>query len=276
MPNRIIKESICSSESVDELTWFEEAFFYRLIVNCDDYGRFDARPAILRSRLFPLKNVTDKQIGDALNKLRTVGIALVYEYDHKPYLQLRSWNCHQQVRNQKSKYPEPPTENPVDNSIDSNRNQLKSIDSKCTRNPIQSESKSYSESESESNARTHAGEIVDLYHEYCPMMTRVMDLSKKRRDRIKALLQKYSLDEFKSVFFKAGVSDFISGRNGKWPGCNFDWLINGENFLKVLEGTYDNKMPVSQKSKAQASLDAIPDDDADPFGRFGGDILDVS
>lgn len=62
MPNRILKESICTSDTLDELTWMEEVFWYRLIVNCDDYGRFDARPAILRSRLFPLKSsVTEKK-----------------------------------------------------------------------------------------------------------------------------------------------------------------------------------------------------------------------
>ena len=47
MPNRIIKETICTSDTIERLTPFEETFFYRLIVNCDDYGRMDARPAIL-------------------------------------------------------------------------------------------------------------------------------------------------------------------------------------------------------------------------------------
>ena len=32
MPNRIIKESICRSEEIDSLSWFEEVLFYRLIV----------------------------------------------------------------------------------------------------------------------------------------------------------------------------------------------------------------------------------------------------
>ena len=36
MPNRIIRESICTSDSIDKLSWFEEVLFYRLIVNCDD------------------------------------------------------------------------------------------------------------------------------------------------------------------------------------------------------------------------------------------------
>lgn len=116
MPNRIIKESICTSDTVDTLTWFEEVFFYRLIVTVDDFGRMDARPAILRSRMFPLKTITDKQINDALNKLATVGIVQIYEWENRTYLQLVTWENHQRIRNQKSKFPAPP-DNPL--SIDS-------------------------------------------------------------------------------------------------------------------------------------------------------------
>jgi DnaD/phage-associated family protein len=108
MPNRIIKESICTSASIDGLDWFEEAFFYRLIVNCDDYGRFDARPAVLRSRLFPLKEITTKAVEAALSKLVAAGMVRVYEHNNQPYLQLENWSKHQSVRNKRSKYPEPP------------------------------------------------------------------------------------------------------------------------------------------------------------------------
>jgi len=112
MPNRIIKESICTSDTIDQLSWFEEVFFYRLLVNCDDYGRMDARPAILKARLFPLKSVTEKQISDALYKLSTVGIVALYEYDGRPYLQLVTWEKHQQIRSRKAKYPLPPEDIP--------------------------------------------------------------------------------------------------------------------------------------------------------------------
>lgn len=110
MPNRILKESICTSDTIDRLSWFEEVFFYRLLVNCDDYGRMDARPAILRSRLFPLKTITDKQVEGALNALRTAGIVEVYIHDNRPYLQLRTWDKHQQIRARRAKYPNPPAE----------------------------------------------------------------------------------------------------------------------------------------------------------------------
>lgn len=107
MPNRIIKESICTSDTMDALSWFEEVFFYRLVVNCDDYGRMDARPAILRARLFPLKTVTDKQMEQALQSLRSADIIDLYVVDGKPYLQMRTWEKHQQIRSKKSKFPEP-------------------------------------------------------------------------------------------------------------------------------------------------------------------------
>ena len=124
MPNRILKESICRSEEIDSLSWFEEVLFYRLIVICDDFGRYDGRAKIIKGSCFPLKDVTEKDIDRALSKLSAVGLVRVYEAQGRPYLQLVTWADHQRIRNQKSKYPE--------------------FSQDCK--PIQSESKSESES----------------------------------------------------------------------------------------------------------------------------------
>ena len=87
MPNRIIKESICTSDSIARLSWFEEVLFYRLIVNCDDFGRFDGRAAIIKNRLFPLKeSLTTKAVSEAVNALATAGMVALYEFEGKPYL----------------------------------------------------------------------------------------------------------------------------------------------------------------------------------------------
>ena len=145
MPNRIIKESICSSDNLDTLTWFEEVFFYRLIVNCDDYGRMDARPAILRARLFPLKSITNNQIDTALQSLRTAGMITLYVVDGRPYLQLRTWERHQSVRAHKSKYPPPEAGEEQSENI---RMQPHTNAGECPRNPIQSESNPNRESNS--------------------------------------------------------------------------------------------------------------------------------
>ena len=111
MPNRILKESICSSDTVDAMTWFQECLFTRLITACDDYGRCDARPALLKSRLFPLKDdVTARQVAEALECLRALGCIALYESGGRPYLYMTGWNRHQCIRAKRSKYPAPEEE----------------------------------------------------------------------------------------------------------------------------------------------------------------------
>lgn len=105
MPNRILKESVCTSDSIDALSWFEEVLFYRLITKCDDYGRYDGRAAIIKGNCFPLKDITNRDIEKALNKLSAVGLVRAYEVQGRPYLQLVTWEQHQQIRAKKSKYP---------------------------------------------------------------------------------------------------------------------------------------------------------------------------
>lgn len=108
MPNRILKESICVSDSIDSLSWFEEVLFYRLIVTCDDFGRFDGRAAVIKNRLFPLKDdLTLGTVKAAIQKLVSAGLVITYESMGKPYLYLPTWTAHQTARAKKSKYPAP-------------------------------------------------------------------------------------------------------------------------------------------------------------------------
>lgn len=93
----------------------------------------DARPAILKSRLFPLKErLSLKDIKSALDRLADIGCVRLYECDGKPYLYLPSWEVHQQIRAKRGKYPAP----------DSTCKQMISDDIKCSLNQIQSGSES--------------------------------------------------------------------------------------------------------------------------------------
>lgn len=107
MPNRILKDSVCTSDNLDRLTAEQEVFWYRLLVQCDDYGRMDARPAILRARCYPLRlgTVSEQDVADWLTALVASELVHVYEVAGKPYLQVTTWDRHQQVRAKRSKYP---------------------------------------------------------------------------------------------------------------------------------------------------------------------------
>lgn len=150
MPNRIIKESICTSDNIDQLSAFQETVFYRMIVNCDDYGRMDARPKILASKLFPLKDIRTQQIEEALRALTSAELVILYEVDGKPFLQMKTWDRHQQVRAKRSKYPAP--ESGIQKH-DINCYQMQADASKCPRNPIQSESNPKEEKEENAHTR---------------------------------------------------------------------------------------------------------------------------
>ena len=148
MPNRIIKESLCTSDSINELNDFEFRLWIGLIVSADDAGRGDARPAIIKGRVFPLRDrVTVKSIEDALHGLATCGCVSLYTVGGKPYYRFPTWTAHQRIDRAKPKYPAPedgePTPvppvrgNPPQVAADRRESRAES-----NTNPIQSESES--------------------------------------------------------------------------------------------------------------------------------------
>ena len=134
MPNRILKESICTSENIDKLSPIAEIAFYRLIVNCDDFGRFFGNPKILAARLFPLKEVSTETMTETLQALVDADLVTVYTADGKAFVQMNTWTEHQQTRAKKSKFPAPPSDHVPES--DSNCNQMQSDSNKCPRNRI--------------------------------------------------------------------------------------------------------------------------------------------
>ena len=61
----------------------------------------------------------------------------------------------------------------------------------------------------------------------------------KRMDKLRVIWREFSTKDLAEVVRKAAASDFLNGRGTKhYFQATFDWLIEPENFLKVLEGTY--------------------------------------
>jgi hypothetical protein len=109
MPNRILKESVCSSRSLDGLTPQAEILFYRLVVVADDYGRFDANPSMIRARAFPLRidAITNENVENWLGELSTRGVVETYEVSGVRYGFFPGWSKHQTIRAKRSKFPAP-------------------------------------------------------------------------------------------------------------------------------------------------------------------------
>lgn len=88
-------------------------------------------------------------------------------------------------------------------------------------------------------------EIIKLYAKHLPMLSQVKIWSEARAKHLKARwredLKRQKLDYWERFFAYVGQSDFLTGRNGQWLNCDLAWLVKSENFIKVLEGKYQNK-----------------------------------
>lgn len=207
MPNRIIKESICSSEDIESLKAEEEIFYYRLWVNCDDYGRFDARPLIIKSKLYPLKeHVKSDDINRYLKTLLGKGMIELYRVKGVEYGQVMAWDKHQQIRAKRSKYPSM-------SESDITCNQEISNDDICHRNPIQSNP---IQSESESGDKPRKQKFVE------PTVDQVKDYCLERKNNVNA--QKWHdfytgkgwmVGKTKMVDWKAAVRTWEEDKNEK-------------------------------------------------------------
>lgn len=117
MPNRILRESILTSQPVCSLGWPEEVFYRRLMHIVDDFGRYEAFPQLLRAKCYPLQ--TDQvRVADITRWIAAcvnAGLIAVYDVDGKSYLEIAKFGQQQRTP---SKFPAPP-----------------SVDSKCSQAP---------------------------------------------------------------------------------------------------------------------------------------------
>lgn len=94
--------------------------------------------------------------------------------------------------------------------------------------------------------------IVNAYNETCVSLPSIQKLTDKRKNKIKARLKSFTIDDFNKLFKKVQESKFLNGDNDKGWRANFDWLIEESNMLKVLEGYYEDrksKQSISEKYK---------------------------
>ncbi|MCO4819823.1 MAG: hypothetical protein KC517_09375 [Bacteroidetes bacterium] len=102
----MIREGLLDSKKFNKLTEEEQMFFVRLMLVVDDYGRYDARPELIKSRCYPV--TTNKDLSDVskmLSSLDKSQMITLYTVNSKEYLEIIDYN--QRLRQKKEKYPSP-------------------------------------------------------------------------------------------------------------------------------------------------------------------------
>lgn len=116
---RTIQPSIWQDADFGALSPLAQLIFIGMITQADDEGRLNGHPAIVGSSLFPYRTVGLEEILDAMNEIdRRMHNVLFYENENQMFIQFKSWEKHQTIREdrmQKSLYPSPPKDNFADN-----------------------------------------------------------------------------------------------------------------------------------------------------------------
>lgn len=55
---------------------------------------------------------------------------------------------------------------------------------------------------------------------------------------------------FDRFFEHVADSDFLTGRNNRWHGCDLGWLMKAGNFEKVVQGNYDDSREPPTRARA--------------------------
>lgn len=116
MGERILRPGIRKSDRTAALVrdggWIAQVFYDWLLTAVDDFGRFDARPSILRVEIFPLliDMVRETDVSRCLTACERAGLVRLYQAGGKPYLEVLNFN--QRLRAQSSKWPSPPDDVP--------------------------------------------------------------------------------------------------------------------------------------------------------------------
>lgn len=112
MPSRVIRASINRSASLAQVSLEADLTFRALLLACDDYGRLDARPEVLKAELFPMRDrVTPAKVRRWVEELAALADPPVqfYQVDGREYLYLPKWDIHRSNSHRAavSKYPQP-------------------------------------------------------------------------------------------------------------------------------------------------------------------------
>lgn len=267
MPDRIIRQSIRTSPTIDLLSFEAESMFYRLTTVVDDFGRFDADPRVLFSNCFPLKvdRLKVSQVSKWFEELIASGLAKRYEVKGRIYGCLTNWAKYQRGRAKESRFPVPPDDDNICDSLfeDSNTseqnvesdniclqeetyvalNRESRIENKDLSSQTLDETPSLDEPEPLPMPAAIDG-VIDGWNAVCggaglPTKSARGRQNPDLRKKIKLRIQENPDRAFwDTVLDSIPKSPFLRGDKG-WK-ATLDWLVeNSSNVVKVFEGNYN-------------------------------------
>lgn len=254
---------ICLHRKITEWEWYDDANTFRLFVHCllvanhEDKkwrGTVIRRGQFISSRakLSTVLKVSEQQIRTALSKLESTNDITIKGTSQHTVFTVNNYDKYQSINQQSNQLStsestnDQPTNNQrvTTNNNENNNNNKDSPSLAVIEQPIKIKRPNGNQ-----DLKILFQEIADIYNEKLgSVLPCVQTLSPKRQKLLKARCEmrigEHQLNTtafWERYFDFVSKSDFLTGKSKSGWTADFDWLITETNFIRVIEGTYNNQ-----------------------------------
>jgi hypothetical protein len=262
---RTIKPEFWKHEDLCALPESTHLLAAALLNYADDYGYFNANPALVKAECSPLREPL-VSIPESLRSLQEIGFIALGNCDKgRTYGRIVNFDVHQRVSHpSKSKIADisitwagsgdPPEilRNPPEilrpEQGTGNREKEQGTGNR--------EGIAVPALVADATATCPVEQIVDLYNSKCTALPQVRTLTDGRRKAIRARWrespERQDLNWWSDLFSQVARSPFLIGANDRNWTADFDWILKPTNLPKVSEGRY-SPSPLARFSKTTQS-----------------------
>lgn len=105
------------------------------------------------------------------------------------------------------------------------------------------------------NEKIDFDEILTIFNSVCVGLPKIQKITKSRIASLNLRIKEYGLLSLGEVFKKVSESRFLNGENDRGWTADFDWILNPNNFQKIIEDKYKNKENGTEsKSKSNQQI----------------------
>lgn len=235
MRARNIKPDFFRDAELAEVSVETRYLFLGLWCLADREGKLKNHPKQIRFEVFP-ETKTKDDIEIMLKALVEHGLIIRYVVENKQYIKVTNFLKHQSphTTEKKSEIPEP--------NVSSREATLDNVDialNPDSLNPdILNTEKEALSAEPTTRPSLSPKELSEIWNQSAPeYLSRVASMSEKRAQKLKRNINGHTDGEWwKQLFRDIDLSDFYSGKDGKWTGMDFDWaVINCEKLRGKLD-----------------------------------------
>lgn len=244
---RSIKPEFWSDEKLSQISMNARLLFIGMWTYSDDYGVVKGNIRWLKSMIFPYEEISIKKIETWIDELIKLQRILPFKHSGETYFFIPNFLKHQTInRPSKNRNPEPP------------QNILAALndDSLSTHALLTDETETETETETNMSKTTlpkpngfddRIHSILQNWNQFAERMglATIRSITPKRRQKLRSRLKEKQFD-FPAILTKIENSDFLLGLTTNWR-VDFDFIIHSqENYLKILEGKYENNPKISK------------------------------